>query len=198
MGIISGFIGLTVAFVLIAIIILWTMIRSNIHIVAKILIIPLVIWYSIVLFYTPNKLLGWPTPELFPEGARVITFLIIEPTQVKSGGFYFWLIDDLHKDISTNIIDNINPKQVFSYTETDTPRVYYMPYDRAFHKQMIKKRKKQGEIKGIMRLYHKMVPGKKTKNKGRNTHKNDGKYEIKVTDPSTLLKKLGKDAQKLQ
>lgn len=191
MGIMPGYIGLTIAFMLIATLVLWCVIKSNVHILVKILVISVVTWYSLVLFYTPNKLLGWPTTTDFPDGARVIHFLIQEPTQVKVGGFYFWLIDDTQERIPMRIVDIINPKNIFSYTEKDTPRVYYMSYDREFHKMLMKKNKEKKKKKGIMRLYHEMRKGGQNKKKKmrQGTNVNRKKFRIKIQNPADMLQK---------
>ena len=89
----------------------------------------------------------------------------------------------------TSIVDSINPKDIFSYTEKNTPRSYFMPYDREFHKILVKKNKKQGKIRGIMRLYHKVQKDKELKKGGRDDSNSKAKYKIKVTDPRELMKK---------
>jgi hypothetical protein len=206
MGIIPGFLGLTLAFLLIAVVLLWFFIKAKVPVLLKLIVIPLVIWYSLVLLYTPNKLLGWPSPEEWPEGAMVLKFIIVEPSPNKPGGFYFWLIDDgymkrqellkigkIAQSETPGLLEVLNPKDIFGYKSTNTPRAYIMPYDREFHKMLTKKDKKKKGMRGrgVMRLFRKMLKGE-----NKNKHKRPGKlmphekYDIKIEDKSLSLRKL--------
>ena len=75
----SGYIGLSIAFVIISAIVLWFSIRTPGKIIIKAMLIPTTIWYGLVLFYTVPNLMGWPISKPIPDDSQVLSFLIKEP-----------------------------------------------------------------------------------------------------------------------
>lgn len=206
MGIIPGFLGLTLAFLLIVVVLLWFFITANVNLLYKVIIIPVVIWYSLVLWFTPSKWMGWPTIDAWPDGAIIEHIKIHEPRPNKEGYFYFVLIDDnymermkaleegrKYEEKKPTFWDNLDPRNVFSFKGDNVERSYIMPYDREFHKmltQKSKEKKEMGARAGAMRLFRKMNKGdQKLKNKGQGKKMPHEMYDIKIGDKSLNLKK---------
>ena len=80
-----GYVGLTTAYILIISILLWLFITSRTYLIAKIVIVPVVMWYGLVLYYTPSNLMGWPvnisSEQMLPPDAFVVSTTIKEPNK---------------------------------------------------------------------------------------------------------------------
>lgn len=191
MAIFYSYVGLALAFIIITTLLLFALIKSNLHILLKVLIIPLVVWYSFVLYYAPNKLLGWPTTEEWIDGSVVEHYKIIEPLGDNSGGFYFWLYPppEKQKTVYNKIIDRLNPRVTFSVKiSRDIPRIFYMPYDREFHEMLEKKSKEKKKLKGrLMRLFRKPKEGNPRISEDDDRKADLSKYKIKIEKKSDLL-----------
>lgn len=184
MIILTGYIGLAIAFIIITTILIFFLISSKIHVIIKIVVIPIVIWYGMVLFFTPDNLRGWPTDQPIPDDSRVISVLINEPDTISKGAIYLWVID---KDTKKTILD---PENMFCYNEKNTPRVYKIQYNKELHKRLIMALKKAGKTGGfitVKNLFGKW--GKSNKNKEGKGIPDSGSLEFEVTNPRTILKK---------
>jgi len=140
MSIWFGYSGLTIAFLIISTIMLWVIIQTKGKILAKAIIIPLVVWYSLVLFNAGPNLMGWPAPRVMPIGSEILTFMIKEPQGSYKGGMYFWVIPQEEK----HWIDKISP----DYFMPGEPKSYKIPYDRDLHKRLLDAQKKKMESRG--------------------------------------------------
>ncbi len=180
MGIISAYIGLSVAFIIIVSILVYFVINSETHIVIKVGIITIALWYSLVLFYTPPKLMGWPTYQGLPDGSRIVFALVKEPMGADKGGMYFLL---MMSESERSLLEQINPKHIFDYNEKNTPRLYRIPYDRELHKALLKARKGAHKVGGILKLKREKGKGRGGKQKGKD------KFIIKLINPMELLRK---------
>jgi len=185
--ILTGYIGLAIAFIIISSVLLFLLIRSKTHVIVKICIIPIVIWYGMALFYIPDNLRGWPTDQQISNDSRVISILINEPSTNSNGGIYLWLID---KEFKKVILD---PRNVFCYNEKNTPRVYKLQYTKELHKKLtiaLKKAKETGGFITVKSLFGKGKRGKKGK-KGKKGF-DSGNLEFDVVNPRLILKKGNK------
>jgi hypothetical protein len=168
----SGYIGLAIAFVIITAIFLWFFLRTPGNIIIKVIMIPVTIWYGLVLYYTAPNLMGWPTTKPIPENSQILAFRIKEPNPKNNdpGAIYFWL----------------NPKNVFSYNSSTHPRAHQLPYSRKMHKRIIEA---QRQARG--------VPGARVriKTKGRNqkgdpdNEESKALLEFEIINPVQLLPK---------
>lgn len=183
MAILSAYIGLTIAFMIVVFILLYFVINSKSHVILKAGAITVVIWYSLVMLYTPPRLMGWPTYQSLPDESRIIYTIVQEPKDGVEGSIYLLVIgmDDDKKPL----IQQINPKHIFNYNSKNTPRLYRMPYDRGFHKKLERAKRKAGK-KGMVILKH----GKPQKNKGgRSSKKIKDRFKFKILNPMELLRK---------
>jgi len=184
MGIVSAYIGLSVAFILIVSILLYFVINSDTHVAIKAGLITIVVWYSLVLFYTPPKLMGWPTYQDLPDSSLIVFALVKEPRGKDLGGMYLLL---LIQESNRTLLEQINPKNIFDYSEKNTPRLYRIPYDRELHKELMKKRKQAARSRGGLKLKKKK---KKNKGTGRGKQRDKDMFKIELINPMEML---GKD-----
>jgi hypothetical protein len=141
-----GYLGLVTAYILIASVLLWLFISSRTYLGIKILIVPVILWYGLVLYYTPGNLSGWPIEvssiDKLPDDAIITSIIIREPSKLTSdpGGIFMTIIKPSSK---TKIAFTLNPKDAFTYTGSDLPRLYKVPYSRELHKQILEAQKMQ-------------------------------------------------------
>ena len=147
----SGYIGLSIAFVIISAIVLWFSIRTPGQIIIKAILIPATVWYSLVLYYSVPNLMGWPISQSIPDNSQVLAIRIKEPnpTHNDPGAIYFWVdIKPGSKSPKQTLQAQLNPKSVFSYNSKTQPRAYQMPYSRELHKAIVEAQRKAEGVPG--------------------------------------------------
>lgn len=201
MDIISAYSGLGVAFIIIASLFLYFFINSKGHIGFKMLLIPIVLWYSLVLLYMPPKMMGWPTTqEPFGEN-RLIQLLIKEPFKNNPGAIYLLVIGDEGEKVSL-MNKMLNPKYTFEYNQENTPRFFKIPYDRELHKQLKDAEAEAARKKGFIKLKFlkkKNKKGKKGKSgqgarEGRSVSSKEHIFKIRIIEPMQVLRKNTEEA----
>lgn len=131
----AGLMGLAVAFVLLASIWAWILIRATKYRALKFVMIPILIWYSLVVYFAPSNLIGWPCKTEPPDGAIILAFQISEPTYI-----YIWAVDGAYDPIPT-----LDPRGLTKYTFTGTPRAHTVLYTKSLHKELIAAEKQKRE-----------------------------------------------------
>ena len=160
-----GYAGLTTAYVLIAAMLLWLFINSRTHLVAKVLLVPVVLWYGIVLYYTPSNLMGWPTSiaseKELPGDAFVVSIQIKEPSKKKlDPGAIFITVIELGDKPKVKL--SVNPKAAFTYNGHGEPRTFKVPYSKELHKKILEAEKKRRGSRGSrIKTAKKIKKGKK-------------------------------------
>jgi hypothetical protein len=177
MNIWFGYSGLTIAFLIISTVMLWIIIQTKGKILTKAIIIPMVIWYSLVLFNAGPNLMGWPSPRVMPIGSEILTYIIKEPQAPQKGAFYFWVIPPEEK----SWIDKISP----DYFMPGEPKSYKIPYDRELHKRLLEAQKKKQERRGSKMYFFGFGDGTETEEE----RKNPGSPGFKVRSPVNNLVK---------
>jgi hypothetical protein len=109
-----------ILFLLFGILCLWIMIGCKGWWAAKFWMINLVCILCLVLWYTVNSYLGWPSDSKTPVEFRLMGFVADEPKSL------FILAET--EDFSTN--------NIFQYKSQDHLRLYKTPYDKEFHKNL--------------------------------------------------------------
>ncbi len=157
----SGYIGLSVAFVIISAIVLWFSIRTPGQIIIKAMLIPATIWYGLVIYHTVPNLMGWPISQTIPDNSQVLAIRINEPNPMYNdpGAIYVWAnIKPSSKSPEQKPGSLLNPKNVFSYNSKTGPRAYQLPYSRKMHKAILKAQRKVKGIPGAQIRTKKGVP----------------------------------------
>jgi hypothetical protein len=171
---IYGFTGLVLTYVILTTLLLWMFKKSDIAKWKKLLIIPLTLWWSIALYFTPLGFMGYPVSKDIPDESIVISYKITEPNEKNDGGMYFWVIDvNKIKPLPTD------PRKAFTILNRQEPRAYKLPYDRDLHKDISKKKRKQIEQNGIIIWSHLQ--------KGNSNGKKYPKGNFEVINPLSLL-----------
>jgi len=173
----SGYIGLSIAFVIISAIVLWISIRTPGKIIIKAMLIPATIWYGLVLYYSVPNLMGWPISRSIPGNSQVLAIHIKEPDPKHndSGAIYFWVnIKPSSKSPGQTSGAWFNPKSVFSYAGKTQPRAYQLPYSRKMHKAIVEAQRKAQGMQGAQ------IRTKKGKPKRGNTSTDEIKAQLEL------------------
>lgn len=145
MSLCLGYLWLGIAFAILASILLWNGLRLR-SFKVNLAMIPLVIWYSVALFYVPSHLMGWPSNNKIPEKFLVINSMVQEPEKDRKGGIYIWGLEWDGKKPVRNLID---PKGTFIYIpETITPRAFRVDYSQGLQKRLNERREEVKKVPG--------------------------------------------------
>lgn len=181
-------IGISIAFVIMVVIMLWFIIGGKGKWWMKMPLIGFGLYISVVIWSSMNGLLGWATPSDLPDKFRAHWMVVEEPEEGKEGGIYVWA-DDItnNKDEQTEEDLSWSDKYIKPYIfplhdMTDNgPRVYKIPYSRELHEQASQIQQfimKGGVYRGTMK--GEGIPGKgKGKGKGEGQGEGEGKGEGK-------------------
>lgn len=146
MSLYLGYLSLGMAFVILASILLWNGFRLRSFRVSLVMV-PLVIWYSMALFYVPSHLMGWPSNNKIPEKFIVISSWVHEPMKGQKGGIYFWGFEWDGKKPDRNLT---TPKDAFRYIpeSMSTPRAFRIGYSLGLHKKLMKQQEEVEQVAG--------------------------------------------------
>ncbi len=120
----------TIFFLVLMSILLWSIIGGRGHWSFKTLIIPFCAWYSIAIGVTIVSIFGWPADSQVPEKFEVHYVLVQPPSKQKGseGNIYLWLIDSQNKSEFSlfNLYNSIEGE----------PRAYRIDYNKQLHQQL--------------------------------------------------------------
>lgn len=181
-----GYIGITTAFILLASVLLWILITSRTNVVIKAILISFVMWYGMVLYYTPSNLMGWGKPvetlDLMPDNSRILWFHVKEPDKIdKTPGAIFFTVVVHEQEDGTEI--TLNPKNAFVHRGNREPRMYKLPYTRSLHKKILEAQRGQEGSPGARLML------RKEKGSKGNDNRIDSEMTIEILNPSDLFKK---------
>lgn len=187
-----GYLGIITAYILIATMLLWLFINSKTYLAIKIVAVPLVLWYGLVLYHTPGNLMGWPkkieSVEDLPRDAFVVGVSIKEPSKKTSdpGGIFITIVET---NSDTEVHFTLNPKAAFTYDGSGKPRIYEIPYTKKLHKQMIEMQKaKDGTPGASVKTKKKAVKRKKQEGTVGDETSRD-KEMFRIVNPIILMPK---------
>ena len=150
--ILGGFSGITILYVLLMVLLSWSIIGIKGRWITKGLFMAVAIWFSVTLYYSFQNFMGWPTEEtISAKYCQLIWFQIKEPSKVTDhpGAIYLWV-----REISkSEIIEGItlsqlaNPMIWFIYPDETVPRAYKISYTKDAHKKL--REAAEGRKKGI-------------------------------------------------
>ena len=184
----SGYIGLSISFVIISAIVLWFTIRTPGQIIIKAMMIPATIWYGLVLYFAVPNLMGWPISEPIPDNSHVLAIRINEPDPMTNdpGAIYVWVnIKPSSKDSEQKLVASLNPKTAFSSHKKIQPRTYQLPYSRKLHKSIVEAQRKAKGTPGAKIKTKKGVPQRGSPG----TDESPAPLEFDVVNPVMLFPK---------
>jgi hypothetical protein len=184
----SGIASLTVAFVLIVGVLIWLFIESKNKMWIKVLLIPLCVWYGLALYFTPQNLMGWPTPTEFdnlPDNSIVVGIRVVETNNKSKGAIYFWMIQLENKEVEK--LNKLHPAVAFNQIMRMRPRAYEVPYTRELHKRIAEAQRKKGDVRGAMVYRH--GKGKEKKEGSAYQGNSAPRGQLDVLNPAVILKK---------
>ena len=185
MSLCLGYLWLGMAFVILASILLWNGFRMRSFRV-NLVMVPLVIWYSMALFYVPSHLMGWPSNNKMPEKFLVISSWVQEPTKSQKGGIYFWGLEWEGKKPDRKLI---SPKDAFGYMpESKTPRAFRVDYSRGLQKKLVKQEEEVKQVSGGIIIVNRVE--KKIENEQKEEQIAPENYlEFTILNPAEILTK---------
>jgi hypothetical protein len=147
----TGYIGLSMAFVIISAIVLWVSIRTPGQVIIKAILIPVTIWYGLALYYAVPNLVGWPVSQPIPDNSQVLAIRINEPNPLYNdpGAIYFWVqIKPNPQSAKQKLAGLLNPQNISSGDRQNQPRAYQLPYSRKMHKAILEAQRKANGMPG--------------------------------------------------
>jgi len=186
MSLYVGYLSLGIAFAILASILLWNGFRLR-SFKVSLAMVPLVIWYSMALFYVPSHLVGWPSNNKIPENFLVISSMVQEPTRGQKGGIYFWGFEWDAKKPVTNFI---NPRDSFIYIpESMTPRAFRVDYSVGLQKKLTESKEQVREIPGGVMMIERPKEKKDTGKKDDIQPGPESDLQLTILNPGETLTK---------
>ena len=140
-NILGGISGITILYVLLMVLLSWSIIGIKGRWITKGLFMAVAIWFSVTLYYSFHNFMGWPTEETInPQYSQLIWFQIKEPSKVSNhpGAIYLWLreIPALEKIEGLTLRQLSDPMVWYIYPDETAPRAYKIPYTKKRHKKL--------------------------------------------------------------
>ena len=167
LNILGGISGITILYVLLMVLLSWSIIGIKGHWITKGLFMAITIWFSITLYHSFHNFMGWPTEETInTQYSHLIWFQIKEPSKVSNhpGAIYLWVreIAPTEKLEGLTLNQVSDPMTWFTYPDETVPRAYKIPYTKEKHKKL--REAAEGRKTGV-RTYvemkkKKILPGK--------------------------------------
>ena len=188
-NILGGISGITILYVLLAVLLSWSVIGIKGHWMIKGLFMAIAIWFSVTLYYSFHNFMGWPTEETInTQYSHLIWFQIKEPSKVSNhpGAIYLWVreIAPTEKLEGLTLSQVSDPMTWFTYPDETVPRAYKIPYTKKSHKKL--REAAEGRRTGI-RTYVEI----EKKEKGMNSGQQDAEDNIdfKLINPQDIIPK---------
>lgn len=189
-NILGGISGLTILYVLIMILLSWTIIGIKGRWITKGLFMAITIWFSVTLYYSFHNFMGWPTEEtISTQYSQLIWFQIKEPSKVTNhpGAIYLWVreLSSKEKPEGLTLTQLSNPMTWFTYPDESVPRAYKIPYSKKKHREL--RKAAEGRKTGV-RTYVEVK--KKKKRPGQPGQQEvDDEIRFKLINPKDILPK---------
>jgi len=141
LNILGGISGITILYVLLMILLSWSVIGIKGHWIIKGLFMAIAIWFSVTLYYSFHNFMGWPTEETInTQYSQLIWFQIKEPSKVSNhpGAIYLWVreISPTEKLEGLTLNQVSDPMTWFTYPDETVPRAYKIPYTKKAHRKL--------------------------------------------------------------
>lgn len=134
-------IGIPLTFLILFAIILWFIILGKGKWWLKAAIIPIVLYFSVVIWFSLNEISGWASPSVLPKTFILHWSIIKEPSKKnvnEKGDIFIWAteVDDDHqyKTAEVNpVLQPFTPRK-----NAAEPRSYRLPYSQELHENLSK------------------------------------------------------------
>ena len=141
LNILGGISGITILYVLLMVLLSWSIIGIKGRWITKGLFMAIAIWFSITLYHSFHNFMGWPTEETInTKYSQLIWFQIKEPSKVSNhpGAIYLWVreIPEPEKLEGLALNQLTNPMVWFTYPDETVPRAYKLAYTKKRHKKL--------------------------------------------------------------
>ena len=187
LNILGGISGVTILYVLLMVLLSWSIIGIKGRWITKGLFMAIAIWFSITLYYSFQNFMGWPSEEtISTQYSQLIWFQIKEPSKVSNhpGAIYLWVreIPESEKIEGLTLKQLSNPMVWFTYPDETVPRAYKIPYTKKAHRKL--REAADGRKTGI-RAYVEI----KKKEKTSNQQEVEDIIEFKLINPQDIIPK---------
>ena len=191
LNILGGISGVTILYVLLMILLSWSIIGIKGHWITKGLFMAIAIWFSVTLYYSFHNFMGWPTEEdINTEYSQLIWFQIKEPSKVSNhpGAIYLWVreISPPEKLEGLTLNQLSDPMTWFTYPDETVPRAYKIPYTREKHKKL--RKAAEGRKSGV-RTYVEMKKKKMKSDKRGGNQEVDDRIRFRLVNPQAIIPK---------
>ena len=190
LNILGGISGITILYVLLMVLLSWSIIGIKGRWITKGLFMAIAIWFSITLYHSFHNFMGWPTEETInTKYSQLIWFQIKEPSKVSNhpGAIYLWVreIPESEKVEGFTLKQLSDPMVWFIYPDENVPRAYKIPYTKEAHKKL--RESVEARKKGIITY---VEVGKKKMNRRRPSDQEiDDEIIFRLIKPQDILSK---------
>ena len=115
----------------------------------KSVMIVIILWYGLVVYYTPSKMMGWPYTGEPPKIGVILSWKVVDPARdPKNAGIYIWMVPKREEKEYSGVFKSLIPMRIFSPKSFNIPRAYKFPYslDGALNLIREGKKLKEGDI----------------------------------------------------
>ena len=188
----TGYMGLSIAFVIISAIVLWFSIRTPGQVIIKAILIPTTIWYGLALYYTVPNLVGWPVSQPIPDNSQILAIRINEPNPLHNdpGAIYFWVqVKPESKNSKPKLAGLLNPKSISSADRQNQPRAFKLPYSRKMHKAILDAQRQARGMPGAQIKTKKGTAKGSSKRGIAGLHESRAEMQFEIVNPIQLMPK---------
>jgi hypothetical protein len=153
----------------------------------KAMIIPIIIWFSIAIFYSAQSFKGYPIDTDPPIGSVIIDVHVVEPPGGNDPEIFLWVLHPSGYELG-EAVNPFNPFQTFLYFKSGDPISYKIEYTEERRKKIEEALKKNKENKGSV-----MIWGGFGEKKGKGNKFSDEKSGIAILNLFDLIKKEGEE-----
>ena len=191
LNILGGISGVTILYVLLMVLLSWSIIGIKGRWITKGLFMAIAIWFSITLYYSFQNFMGWPTEETInTKYSQLIRFQIKEPSKISDhpGAIYLWLreISTTEKLEGLTLHQLSDPMTWFTYPDETVPRAYKIPYTKEKHKKL--RKAAEGRKSGV-RTYVERKKKKKQSGQRDGNQEVDDVIRFRLVNPHDILPK---------
>ena len=189
-NILGGISGVTILYVLLMVLLSWSIIGIKGRWITKGLFMAITIWFSVTLYYSFHNFMGWPTEEtISTQYSQLIWFQIKEPSKVTNhpGAIYLWVreLSSKEKPEGLTLKQMSNPMTWFTYPDESVPRAYKIPYSKKKHREL--RKAAEGRKTGV-RTYVEVKKKKKRLGRGGQQEVED-EIRFRLINPKDILPK---------